>query len=300
MVKGPRRRPLPLGPLLDAFLSGDTAQEMGPSVAAPWLTVEFLDTADDAALATALATFHAAVHPLAFHPPTTDRRIRFLRHALNHLLRGQDPLPDRLARCLTPGGAYHVPGLGPTFWTAVVKAIDPAGHPLWCPAIERGLEELGLVREWPSDLGPRFAAVIQAYATIRDVNPSLTTAQIDRFLERVARMTGRELPADPPADPAVWTWQPSPARVKHILREVRTATPLRKRLRDAAGTTIDALKAFQAAARAGEYPTATEAFRGAFPDGRWEHALSALDDAYSPTLDPTERATLVRGRGPAP
>src|SRR2546423_821290 len=74
--------------------------------------------------------------PVSYHPGVFAREVRFLRHALTHLIRGRDPLPERLARCITPGEPYHVPGLGPGFWSAVVRDLRPESAPLWCPATE--------------------------------------------------------------------------------------------------------------------------------------------------------------------
>jgi hypothetical protein len=288
MVKGNRRRSLPLGPLLAAFEPGRPE----PIRAAGCLDVALLDTADDATLADALAAFYAAAHPIPFHPPAPGRTVRFLRHALNHLARGQDPLPDRLARCLTPGEAYAVAGFGPTFWAAVVKALDPDRHPLWCAATERGLERLGLIPEPPAGVAARFAAVLRGYEAVRSADPQLSASEIDHFLERVGRMAGRELPAEPTASPAAWTWQPDPERVRQAVREFRTRTPLRKRIREAGDAVTTALAAFQAAARSGDHLAAWEAFRAAFPDPRWEHALPHLDDSHSPALDAADRARL--------
>ena len=57
---------------------------------------------------------------------------------------------------------------------------------------------------------------------------------------------------------------------------------------------VDALKAFQTAARAGEWEAALEAFRAAFPDGRWEHALPALDGTGAITVGtPSARLTVL-------
>src|SRR5437588_2037028 len=188
MVKGPRRS-LPPGPLLAGFRA---AAGGGPNLlpdavrtaAGRWLHAAFLDAADDAALAAELFAFSSAVHPFPLHPPAADRRVRFARHAANHLLRGQDPLPERLARCATPGEAYFVPGLGLTFWTAVVKALDPDRLPLWCPATDAGLVRLGLLSDSPTGIGPRFAAVLRGYAAVG----ALPAGRADDFLERVGRM----------------------------------------------------------------------------------------------------------------
>ena len=287
MGKG-NRHTLPLSPLLTAYQAGTSAVVAPPR--SDWLATSFLDTADDATLGQALAVFCTNVHPTLFHPPTADRRIRFVRHALNHILRGHDPLHERLARCASPGEAYFVPGFGLTFWSFVVKSLDPARLPLWCPATDRGLARLGLVSDLPTGIGARFAVVLRGYEGMP--TPELPADRIDDFLERVGRMTGRELPAEPTTDPAVWSWQPSPERIRLAVRAVRTRTPLRRRLREASGTTTDALAAFHAAAVAGEFAAAWEAFRAAFPDPRWEHALPHLDDAYSPVLELADRAQL--------
>jgi hypothetical protein len=293
MGKG-NRRSLPLGPLLTSYRRWTSADLTIPEGfrLAGWLTPAFLDEADDTTLAAELAAFYTATHTTPFHPPTADRRVRFVRHALNHLLRGQDPLPDRLARCATPGEAYFVPGLGLTLWTALVKSLDPLGLPFWCPATDAGLVRLGLVSDSPTPIGPRFGAVVRGYDIIRTADADLSADRIDDFLERIGRMTGRELPADPATDAAAWGWQAEPDRIRRAVREVRTRTPLRLRIREASGTVADALRAFQGAAKAGAFVAAWEAFRSAFPDLRWEHALPRLDDAYSPVLEPADRARL--------
>ena len=75
-------------------------------------------------------------------PPALDSIVSELSEAdrqeriemLIDLAKGLPPLPERLARCVTPGEAYHVPGLGPGFWTPYVRLLDPGTIPLWCPA----------------------------------------------------------------------------------------------------------------------------------------------------------------------
>ena len=192
---------------------------------------------------------------------------------------------------MTPGEAYFVPGLGNTFWAAVVKATDPRRLPRWCPATERGLCRLRLLKDVTQPMAARFEAVLSGYATIHNASPDLSASQIDDFLERVGRMTGRELP-DPNSAPAVWAWQPDPDRVRAALREVRTRTPLRRRLREAGSEITNHLAQFQAVVRAGDFEAAWNALRAAFPDSRWEHALPALDDTFHPTLPDADRARL--------
>src|SRR5205823_5677956 len=133
------------------------------------------------------------------------------------------------ARCVSPEEPYFVAGLGPSFWSAVTKAIDPDRLPLWCPAVEDGLRRLGLLAN--AAAGGRFDAVCRGYETIRAAAPELSAWQIDEFLERVGRMTSRELPADP-APASAWSWQPDAERIRRAVREVRVRTPLRRRLKD--------------------------------------------------------------------
>ncbi|MDB5312291.1 MAG: hypothetical protein JWO38_6493 [Gemmataceae bacterium] len=186
---------------------------------------------------------------------------------------------------------YAVPGLGPTFWAAVVKALDPARLPFWSPAVEAGLTRLGLLPELPADTRVRFERVMQGFEAVGTAAPDLSAWAIDDFLIRVGRMTSREIPTEPPAA-ADRSWSPDPERIRAAVREVRTRSPLRKRIREVDSETTAALVRFQAAARDGDFETAWDAFRRAFPDARWEHALRHLDDAYSPSLSPTDRGRL--------
>src|SRR4051812_23318286 len=95
----PRRRTLPLLPLLAQYRAAPPrATELEPP-----LRPDDIDTAPDDRLVTDLS---GVALPVAFHPGVFAREVRFLRHALAHLFRGHDPLPERLARCVTPGEAY--------------------------------------------------------------------------------------------------------------------------------------------------------------------------------------------------
>jgi MoxR-like ATPase len=254
-------------------------------------TVAFLDTATNDQLAGALSSLNTFVLPVEFHPALIAARVAFLRHALNHLFRGSDPLPDRLARCATPGEAYFVTGMGPTLWSALAASVAPDRVPRWCPAIELGLLRLGLLRELPSNLRERFDAVCRASEIIREQAPDLIAAEITEFLERVARMTGRELPQTQ-APAGAFAWAATADEIAHAVRVVRSRLPLRKRIRETSTAQAAAISRFQTAARAGEFECALAAFREAFPDSRWEAALPALDDAYSVALSEADRARL--------
>jgi uncharacterized protein (DUF2461 family) len=201
---------------------------------------------------------------------------------MNHLLRGTDPLPERLARCAEPGGTYFEAGLGPGFWFALAAHALP-NVPLWCPAVVAGLQRLGLIAE-----GASFADGLRAWEQLRSHAPHLSAAQTDEFLARVSRMTGREVPDEP----AALVWGATAEAIRQAVRDVRTKVPLRARLRTAQEAVTKALARFHAHAAAREWADALAAFRDAHPDPRWEAALPALDDAYFAALPDADRGRL--------
>jgi MoxR-like ATPase len=280
-------RTLPLVPLLATFRSGRTT---APRALPPDPTVGFLDTATPERLSAVVRAFAEAVLPVCFHLDFVTAQIRYLRHALNHLLRGEDPLAERLARCATPGEVYFVAGLGPGFWSAFAAA-ELEHVPRWCPAVEAGLVHLGLLREVATDVRARFEAVCRGVDVVRERAPDLTALDVSEFLERVARTAGREFPPAGSA-PGAFAWAATPERIVRAVREVRSRAPLRARIRGTTEERAAAIGRFRVALRAGEYVRALAAFREAFPDARWETALPALDDAYSPALPEELRARL--------
>lgn len=276
---------LPLVPLLAQFRCSRLT-EPNPPVAV--LSVQFLDTATNEQLSLALREIATAVLPVPFHADLIADRTRTLRHAFNHLFRGSDPLPDRVARCVTPGEAYFVAGVGPGLWAALAQQVE-VNVPRWCPAVERGLVRLGLLRDVPTGVRVRFDAVCRGCAVIQEYAPELTAADVSDFLERVSRVTGRELPG---SNGHGFHWSADADDIERAIREVRSRVPLRTRIRATTDAQAAHAARFQTAASAGAYEVALAAFRETFPESRWEAALPALDDAYSPALPDADRARL--------
>lgn len=287
MARGNLRRIHPLTPLLAQFRA---ASGFTPAEPTPTIRPDEFDALTDAELIEQIGSIAADSLPVAWHAGVFTREVRFVRFALAHLFRGHDPLPDRVSRCATPGEPYHIPGIGPAFWSALARAADPCETPWWSPAVEHGLFALGMFPEKPRALGERFATVLNGCVQIRDAAPHLDADRVSDFLARVAAMSGRELPSHP--DPLASAWASSPDEIRRALREVRTRLPLRKRLRETPGPVIEAVKRFLAEAMAGNHAVAFEAFAAAFPDLPWEAALPRLDDAYSPALPLADRARL--------
>jgi DNA replication protein DnaC len=176
-----------------------------------------------------LLAFYRRAVPDAWHEESVRSSAAILRYSLAHLIRGTDPLPTRLERCLSPGGAYFVAGLGRGFWSAVVQSLSPRALPRWLPSVEAGARRCGLIAtRTPVGSVAAFAELCDAY---QKHSPKLPAWQLDDLLIRVSMMSGRELP------PHGVETNP----IAKALREVRTAYPLRQRLKDNVATPLSPL-----------------------------------------------------------
>ncbi len=259
------RRGVPLGPLLASFRH--LPRDRGPSggrtrdrdaalrsARSEWLNESFLERSSADEFGERVAAFYQAVVPVPWHGERMARRGGMVRHGLDHLLRSQDPFAVRLARCATPGGPYHVAGLGPSFWAAVAKALDPDRHPLWSPAVAAGLARVGRVGpDAGRDVGASWSAAARAYEAVLADRPDLTASDLDAFFVAVAGMRGRELGLlTSPADRL-------PDEVARALREVRSRTPLKKRSAEHTAALANAREEFEAARAAGDAARAARA-----------------------------------------
>jgi hypothetical protein len=242
-MKAFARSGLPLAPLLRAYTEAGIAPGadlgqlpgLGPRFQAvlaasrDFLHSPFVDQAGVGDFETALAGFYTACVQPPLHVETLRRRAGVVRHALGHLLRCPDPLARKAERCLNPGGAYYVAGLGPSFWSAVFQGLDPLQHPAWTPAVETGLRRLGLAR-WPGQGNPgeTYAALLDVYGELLKSNPGLSALHLDHFFTLAAAMQGRDLWSGARRLEAVIPGLDLPA----IIRQERTRFPLRRRLKD--------------------------------------------------------------------
>src|SRR5262249_17475574 len=149
--------------------------------------------------------------------------IGFVRHGLAYLLRGVDALPLKMENLLSPAGIYHVPGLGPSFWSALLQGTQPNRLPGWTPSVLAGLRRLGLAR-WRSGAGPGavYAALQTAFGEIQTHAPAMSALHVEHFLTLVAAMRGRDL----------WGGAKPQAAEDGAVRRVRAHTPLRERLKE--------------------------------------------------------------------
>ena len=238
-----RRPALPLLPLLRAYAnaglpSADDFRRLpalGPrfdairSARDGLLSEAFLDGASADDFQSALLRFYEATVQPPLHAAVLARRAGSVRHALAHLLRSADPLPRKAQRCLGADGPYHVVGLGPAFWTALLQGLDPLRQVGWTHATIAGLRRLGLA-DWPPHAGAAeiHAAILQAADHIRSVETALRGWHVDHFLTLVALMSGRDLWS------GVRRLETAGAGIdlEAVIRQERTRLPLRRRLKE--------------------------------------------------------------------
>jgi 5-methylcytosine-specific restriction protein B len=230
------------------------------SATAKFLFDQFLDTSSESEMSEALERFYSAVVAPPLHLETLRRRAGFVRHGIVHLLRGRDPLPERLQSCLSSTGVYRVPGLGPSFWSAIVQGLHPGRHPGWTPTIRAGLERLGLtagmVRSGPADL---YSSLLELHGRIRSARPDLLALHIDHFLALLAVMPGRNLHAGGKLLHA--------CPVTAAIRRTRAHTPLRQRLKQRGAALAAAQERIEAGLAARDGKQLGDALAAADPDG---------------------------------
>lgn len=288
-------RVYPIGPLLAIFRElPEPAAETSRGAAIltarkTWLNECFLYSTTPQRLADVLSRFYRAVSPVPSHEPVIAIQAGAIRHGLNHLLRGCEPLAVRFDRCSRSNGTYGVAGLGPSFWSAVVKSLEPERIPDWGPAVRIGLRRLGL-----ADGHDSFETACRAYADLLCADPELTATELDRFFAAVGQMSGRELGSPSGASPV------GPELIVRLLRELRTETPVRKRSAETTERTSEARRAFEAAVASRDSIQAWKIVQSLIqnthpPDheGRtllfeWlERCRTASDPADLSTLDPS-------------
>ena len=281
---------VPLAPLWNSYVSAGlpSAAELGRlpgqgprfsavlSATARFLYPAFLDEASDADLCAALLRFYEAVVDPPLHADAIRCGVGIVRHGLGCVLRGRDPLPARMEACLAPGGPYHVPGLGPAFWSALFQAAQRARRPGWTPAVLAGLRRIGLDC-WASGDGPTavYAGLLGTYERIQTLAPAANALHVDHFLSLVSSMKGRELTsrgfdhADAVAD---------------ALRRVRSQAPLRRRLKDRGETIAQAQEQMEAALQKNSGAGISVALAAADPAGAGRSGVEWQAHAETLTL----------------
>jgi MoxR-like ATPase len=240
---------------------------------AEWLNDATLDTAPAAHFQAALLHFYRAVVVPPLHAAALGRRAGLVRHGLAHLLRSPDAVGVKLGRCLDAAGPYHVPGLGPAFWSAAAQALDPDRHPSWTPPVVAGLRRLGLLGgRGGNGPGEVYTALAASYSRILAEEPGLTALHLDHFLTLVARMRGRDL----------WSGADAADPLPALARQERGRVPLRRRLKQRGQALAGAREQLLAGLKANDPALVAAALAAADPAGargralNWERHASTL------------------------
>lgn len=158
------------------------------------LSAEILERASEGDFRKELCGFYEAVVALPLHGATLRQRAGFVRHGLMHLLHAPMRPSIRFEGCVSPSGAYRVPGLGGEFWSAVLQAVAPTRNPGWTSAILSGMARL---LEEPKVGGVSYARrydqLLGLHARIRSRQQELSALHIDHFLSLISSMKGRQL-----------------------------------------------------------------------------------------------------------
>lgn len=316
-MKSSSRAHLPVVPLLRTYVEAGLPDldalcrlpGLGPRFAAiraapdELVSESFLDTATGADFQRVLLRFYEACVRPPLHAEVVRRRSELLRHALGHLCRCADPLTRRAERCLNADGPYHVAGLGPAFWSALIQALDSKRCPGWTPAIITGLKRFGLLfGSEASQPGQTYAALLDVYDRLRAEQPGLTAPHLDHFLTLAATMRGRDL----------WSGTTEELDLAAIIRRERARLPLRRRLKQRASALHEARLELKAGAMAGDGRRILAALASADAAGaqrapldcdthaeplaQWVGRLWEADDPYE-MLDAFAHADPVPGAG---
>jgi hypothetical protein len=190
---------------------------------ARFLFADFVDSASDADFSDALTRFYAACVDPPIHAATLRRKAGVVRHGLAYLLRGRDPVPTKVAGCVSSDGPYFVAGLGPAFWSALIQGLSPARVPGWTRSTLAGLHRLGMAHlPAGAGAGDIYAAIQTGCARICAAEPTLSALHVDHFLTLVAGMPGRDL----------WAVAECADSVERAVANVRRGGALRDRIKE--------------------------------------------------------------------
>ncbi len=294
-MKVRRRNQLPLEPLVHAYLSpglpsrtqlgqipglGDRIQAI---LSAPreLLYETFLNQAETARWQKALVAFYTATVYPPLHEEFLRTRAEMVRHALGYLLRGRDPWPRKFAACLSAEGAYHVPGLGPSFWSALIQALNPSRHPAWTPTVLEGMQRVGLItRLVPKRPEQIYTTLLELQGQLQQRWPALSALHGEHFFSLVAEMQDRELwagahrlrPGSPHLD------------LSATLHQMRASQPLRERLRQRGAELAQAQRWLEEGLRTQNGKLLGQALALADPEGSSRASVSWKRDAEALTL----------------
>lgn len=178
-----------------AHLSGWTlkARERVDLVRQSFFNPSFLEGASDSALVAALTAYYKDVVTIPLRYRAVETAPNRVRQALLRLLDTEIELADRVDLVLQPRSPLYQPGLGKSFFSPLLQALDPTRNPLWNNRTEAGLRRLGMQRWKGTDTpGSRYTAIQAACLDLAALRPDFDLFEVDHFMDFVTRGSGAD------------------------------------------------------------------------------------------------------------
>lgn len=178
-----------------AHLSGWTlkARERVARVRDRFFNTQFLEQATDETLVAALTEFYKDVVTIPLRYRAIEQAPNRVRQALLRLLDTDIELADRVDLVLQPRSPLYQAGLGKSFYSPLLQALDPDRHPFWNNRVEAGLRTLGMQRWKAADTpGSRYLAIQSACLDLTTLHPDFDLFEVDHFMDFVTRGAGAD------------------------------------------------------------------------------------------------------------
>ena len=141
--------------------------------------------------------------------------------AFRYLLHSEDDLGKKVSAVLDKDGPHRIGGLGISYWSVIIRAMDPENYARWTQKTEKALSDLGMDYWQKGDTaGEKYLAITKASLALRDLAdyPEADLYTIDHFMHYVTVLEGKEIldqwknPESPNDDPwknKIAAWQNS-------------------------------------------------------------------------------------------
>jgi len=114
--------------------------------------------------------------------------------AVQYILESDDDPVTKIANLRESDGEHFRKGLGKSFWSLLIMALDPDNNPYWNNKTEMALKSLGM-DYWGkgAKAGEKYQAVIKAYQELKKLRPDSDYITLDHFMHYVTVMVGKDI-----------------------------------------------------------------------------------------------------------
>jgi len=179
------------------------------------LNTEALNTLSDEALVERLQAIYRGTEVVPLYYKAFSTHAELCRTTLRYLVESDDALTAKVDALLASDGAYRVTGLGKTFWSVMLMALDPDHNPSWTGKTENALKALGMARWNRGDRpGQVYARIAEAQQELVDLHPEADLYAIHHFMHYVTVEEGKDKMAEWSDETPVRP-EPPPTRVRY-------------------------------------------------------------------------------------